>query len=142
DLDLAVRRPRAAERALVHNKFTVEVPITKTGRAATTATVSIKRGRETVESQKVSLPAGAAEQSVSLTFTPRQPGRFVYTASIEGEAGERYLGNNAVHFPLRVDSEPIRVLYLEGYLRTEAKFLKAQLEDDPDVALVSVVRRL
>src|SRR5205807_4235676 len=101
----------------------------------------IKRGQETVVSQKVSLGSGGVEQTVSLTFTPRQTGRFVYTAAIEGDAGERYLGNNAVHFPLRVDAEPIRILYVEGHLRTEAKFLKAQLEDDPDVALVSVMRR-
>jgi hypothetical protein len=141
DLDLAVRRPHAPERALVHNALTIDVPIGKTGQAATTATVSIKRGRETVVSQKVTLGAGGVEREISLTFTPRQPGRFVYTAAIEGDAGERYLSNNAVHFPLRVDAEPIRLLYVEGYLRTEAKFLKAQLEDDPDIALVSVVRR-
>jgi hypothetical protein len=141
DLDLAVRRPRAPERALVHNALTIDVPITKTGKNACSATVSIKRGRETVESQKVELPAGGSEREVSLTFTPRQPGRFVYTAAIESDSGERYLGNNAVHFPLRVDAEPIRVLYVEGYLRTEAKFLKAQLADDPDVRLTWDMRR-
>ncbi len=142
DLDLAVRRPRAPERALVHNALTIDVPIAKTGQASSQATVSIKRGRETLASQKVSLGEGGVEQMVSLTFTPHQPGRFVYTAAIEGEAGERYLGNNAVHFPLRVDAEPIRVLYVEGHLRAEAKFLKAHLEDDLDVALKFVIRRL
>src|SRR5262249_24697265 len=56
--------------------------------------------------------------------------------------GERFLGNNAVHFPLRVDAEPIKVLYVEGFLRYEFKYLKARLEDDPDVGLVTVVRRV
>jgi uncharacterized membrane protein len=43
---------------------------------------------------------------------------------------------------LRVDAEPIKVLYLEGFLRYEYKYLKARLEDDPDVALLSEARRV
>jgi uncharacterized membrane protein len=141
DLDLAVRRPQAPERVMVHNEVRVEVPVVKTGAPGTQATVSLKRGRETLASQRITLGENNAEQLVPLTFTPRQPGSFVFTAAIEGDAGEKYLGNNAVNFPLRVDAEPIRVLYLEGYLRYEYKYLKARLEDDPDVALVADVRR-
>jgi uncharacterized membrane protein len=142
DLDLIVRKPQAPGRVLVHNEMRVEVPVSKTGKAAAEATVSIKRGREVLASQKVTLPEGEAEQIVPLTFTPQQPGHFVFTAAVEGAAGERFLGNNAVHFPVRVDKEPIKVLYLEGFLRWEYKYLKARLEDDPDVALASVVRRV
>src|SRR5262249_10338066 len=105
------------------------------------ATVALKRGRETLASQEVTLGEGNAEQLVPLTFTPRQPGSFVFTASVQGAAAEKDLTNNAVNFPLRVDAEPVKVLYLEGYLRYEYKFLKARLEDDPDVALVADVRR-
>src|SRR5206468_8763384 len=62
-------------------------------------------------------------------------------AVVAADAGERFLGNNSMHFPVRVDAEAIRVLYLEGFLREEYKFLKRRFEDDPDVSLVSVVRR-
>jgi uncharacterized membrane protein len=51
------------------------------------------------------------------------------------------LSNNARHFPLQVDADAIKVFYIEGFLRYEYKFLKNRLEDDPDVSLVSVVRR-
>ncbi len=142
DLDLAVRKPQVPARVLVHNEMRVEVPVSKTGRPAAEATVSLKRGREVLASQKVNFDTGAAEQVVPLTFTPHQPGSFVFTASVESSTGERYLGNNAVSFPLRVDAEPIKVLYVEGFLRYEYKYLKARLEDDPDVGLVSVVRRV
>ena len=142
DLDLAVRKPRAPERAMVHNELSVTVPVVKTGRPEATVTVAIKRGRETITATKLKLPQGNTERLVELKFTPKQPGSFVYTAVVQGDVSERYLGNNAVHFPLRVDAEPIRVLYVEGFLRNEFKFLKARLEDDLDIALASVVRRV
>jgi uncharacterized membrane protein len=142
DLDLAVRKPQVPARVLVHNEMRIEVPVSKSGRPATEATVFLKRGREVLASQKVTFAAGAAEQVVPLTFTPRQPGSFVFTASVESSSGERYLGNNAVYFPLRVDDKRIRVLYVEGFLRYEYKYLKARLEDDPDIDLDTVVRRV
>jgi uncharacterized membrane protein len=140
--DLAVRQVRAPERAMVNNEIKVEAVVSKTGAPATEATVEIKRGRDTFATQKVSFGPGAGEQKVSLNLTPRQAGTFVLTAEVKAPAGERVLANNSAHFPLRVDVEPIRVLYLEGFLRYEYKYLKNRLEDDPDVNLVSVVRRV
>ncbi|HWG45813.1 MAG TPA: hypothetical protein VN688_23835 [Gemmataceae bacterium] len=142
DIDWAVRKPQAPGRVLVHNEMRVEVPVSKTGKAGTEATVSIKRGREVLASQKIKLAEGDGEQLVPLTFTPAQPGNFVFTAAVDGATGERFLGNNVAHFPLQVDKEPIKVLYLDGFLRWEYKYLKARLEDDPDIGLVSVVRRI
>ena len=76
-----------------------------------------------------------------MTFTPSEAGSFVYTASVSTDIGEQLLANNSRHFPLQVDADAIGVLYLEGFLRYEYKYLKNRLEDDPDVSLVSVVRR-
>ena len=142
DLNLAVGKPAAPEHARIHNEIRVGVPVSKTGAVAATATVSLRLGRDVLASQKVDFGPGRAEQVVSLAYTPHQAGDFVFTASVEAEAGERYLGDNAAQFPMRVDAEPMRVLYVEGFLRYEYKYLKARLEDDPDVALVSVVRRV
>ena len=140
-LDLAIKSVQAPERAMVHNEIKVECLVTKSGGPATNATVLIKRGRETLASQNVAFAAGDGEQKISVPFTPAQPGSFVFTAAVESEAGDRAPANNSRHFPLRVDAEPIRVLYLEGFLRYEFKFLKDRLEDDPDIGLVSLVRR-
>jgi uncharacterized membrane protein len=140
-LDLAVRRVQAPERVMIHNEIKVDVLVSKTAGPATRATVTIKRGREVFVNQQVSFGPGDGEQRVSLKFKPSQAGHFVFTASVAADAGERLLANNSMHFPLRVDAEAIRVLYLEGFLREEYKFLKRRFEDDPDVSLVSIVRR-
>lgn len=141
NLDLAVRKVHAPERAMVNNEVKVELLLAKLAGPATEATVFLKRGREEFARKKVSFAAAETEKIVNMTLTSRQAGSFVFTASIDAGTGERNLSNNTAHFPLRVDAEPIRVLYLEGFLRHEYKFLKNRLEDDPDISLVSIVRR-
>jgi uncharacterized membrane protein len=141
ELDLAVDRAQAQPRVRAQNEVPVQVLLSKKGPAPADATVSIRRGPEVLASQKVHFQAGEEHKEVSLTFTPQQPGSFVVTAAVEAATGERDLTNNAQNFPLRVDADPIRVLYLEGFLRYEYKFLKALLEDDPDVELTCHVRR-
>jgi uncharacterized membrane protein len=140
-LDLALQDVQAPKRVIVYNEIKVDMLVSKTAGPAVEATVAIKRGREEVVRQEMSLPEGDARERVSLTFAPAEAGSFVYTASVETPVGERLLANNAGHFPLLVEAEPIRVFYVEGFLRHEYKFLKNRLEDDPDVGLVSVVRR-
>jgi uncharacterized membrane protein len=140
-LDLAVRNVKAPERVIVQNEVKVDVLVVKTAGPAVEAVVSIRRGGSELASQRVALPAGSMEQLVSVPLKPAEPGTFVLTAAVAAEAGERLAANNAQHFPLQVDAEAIKVLYLEGFLRYEYKFLKARLEDDPDVRLVAIVRR-
>lgn len=140
-LDLAVRDPVAPTRAMVNNGVRVSVPVLKKGGPPVDATVHIRRGTDEFASRPVSFGPGDGEQTVVLEATPREAGDFVFTASVEAATAERYLANNAAHFPLRVDKEKIKVLYLEGFLRFEFKYLKAHLEEDPDVKVESVVRQ-
>jgi hypothetical protein len=140
-LDLAVARVTSPSRAMVNNTVQVEVLVSKSSGPAVQANVKVRRGQTEFAAQAVDLPAGNVEQLVSLSFAPREAGRFVFTASVAAQAGERQQANNARHFPLQVDARPIRVLYVEGFLRDEFKFLSARLRDDPDVSLVTVVRR-
>jgi hypothetical protein len=142
DFDLAVRKPEDQPRVMVHNEVTVKVPVLKRGKPASKATVTLRRGREVLASKKVKFPAGDGEQLVSLSYKPDQPGWFELTAEVEGPASESDLSNNAVNFPLEVVKDPIRVLYVEGFLRSEYTFLVRHFrEKDPDVSLVPVPRR-
>lgn len=141
-LDVALRVVKSDKSVIVHNATKVDVQVTKSAGPATTATVTIQRGRDAVATQQVNLPAGQTESVVSLQFTPAETGNFVYTAAVAAESGERQLANNREHFPLQVNADPIRVFYIDGFLRYEYRFLVAALKDDPDVSLVSVVRRL
>lgn len=140
-LDLALHAVRAPQRALVDNECEITCEIAKSGGPALVATLAIKRGTEILASQEIDLPEGTSRQPVALRMRPREPGTFVLTAQIEAEAGERLPANNFKHFPLQVDAEGIKVLYLEGYLRYEFRFLKNRFEQDPDINLTAIVRR-
>ncbi len=140
-LDLALHAVRAPQRVMVDNECEITCEIAKTAGPALAATLAIKRGTEILASQEIDLPEGTSRQPIALRLRPREPGAFVLTAQIETEAGERLAANNLKHFPLQVDAEGIKVLYLEGYLRYEFRFLKNRLEEDPDINLAAVVRR-
>ncbi|MBY0231813.1 MAG: hypothetical protein K2W96_21205, partial [Gemmataceae bacterium] len=138
DLDLAVRKPADPPPVLVHNEASIVVPVAKKGAPALEATVTLRRGMEVLATKKVALGKGDVEEAVALSFKPDTAGVFQLTASVEGAAGEADLSNNAANLDLRVIKDPIRVLYVEGFLRSEYTFLVRHfMERDPDVALAA-----
>jgi hypothetical protein len=141
DLDLAIERPQVQPRVRIQHEVPVKVVVSKTGQGGAKAKVFLRRGKEVLASKDITFGGGKGAQEVDLNFVPREPGSFVLTAAVEAASGEKYLGNNAQHFPIRVDAEPIKIFYLEGFLRYEYKYLKERLEDDPDVELRTHVRR-
>jgi uncharacterized membrane protein len=140
--DLELVDVKAIDRVMVNNSIQVAVTVAKHAGPQIEATITIKRGTDTpVAQQTITLPEGDSKQQLRLTFAPAEAGSFVYTATVQSEAGEKRLANNARHFPLQVDGDAIGVLYLEGFLRYEYKYLRRRLENDPDLHLISVVRR-
>ena len=139
--DIAVRNVEAPQRAMVHNEVPVAVMLSKDGGDAVELPVSIERAGQVVQTQTISLGSGMARQMVTLSMTPGTPGDFVYTVRIAPPAGDRNVTNNQAMFKLRVDRDPIRVLLVEGVLRSEFTFLRERLGNDPDIDLVTYVRQ-
>ena len=138
--DLVVASVDAPRRTLVHNSVPVKVLLRKEGGTALDFPVHIERAGTTLVAERVQFDAEATEKLVNLSFTPAAPGDFVLTARVPALPNERSRTNNIAMFKLRVDVEPIRVLYVEGVLRAECKYLRERLSEDPDVDLVSFVR--
>ncbi|MBI1367709.1 MAG: hypothetical protein GC162_03555 [Planctomycetes bacterium] len=138
--DLALLSAEGPARVRVHNAATVQALVRKDGGEATKSTLTIERGGAVLHTQPVDLPAGAITQRVSVTFTPDEPGDFVMTARLATAANEPTGANNMTMFKMRVDAEPMRVLLVEGTLRSELTYLRDRLRQDPDVDLVSFVR--
>lgn len=141
DFDLAVGKPKAPTSARINHEVQVIVPVSKTGGPKMHATASISRGQQIFASKPIDLPAGNGLQSVTLTLTPREAGPFIFTATVRGAAAERFLANNSARFPLLVEKDKIEVVYIEGFLRYEYKYLHDLLENDPDVNLTASVRQ-
>lgn len=126
-------------RVLAHHTAHVEVLLRKEAGPALDVPVRIERGEALFAQTIASLPEGRAERLVNVPVTPEAPGDYVLSARI-GRDAEALAPTASELFRLRVDAEPMRVLYIEGVLRPEARFLRQRLRDDPDIDLVSFFR--
>ena len=138
--DISVDHVEAPSRTLVHNAVAIKALLSKDGGPEMDVPLSIQRSGTSLAVEHVHLPEGPYQELVTISFTPEAAGDFVLAARAAGHAGERTTHNNDRLFKLRVDAEPIRVLYIEGVLRQEYRYLRARLQNDPDVQLITFVR--
>ncbi len=84
-------------------------------------------------------PLMAREQDqllpVRIPYTPDKPGQYKLTLRAPGQRGELVARNNELSAYLTVREGGLRVLYLEGELRWEQKFLKRSLDASQDIEL-------
>jgi len=92
--------------------------------------IAISEGENVVSRGMLKL-AGPAETEVLLSLKPGSPGLHFYKVSVPIAKGEASSVNNSSLFAVRVLSEKLRVLCLEGELTWDFEFLKRQLESDP-----------
>jgi uncharacterized membrane protein len=139
--NVAIQGVAANRRALIGNMVRVAVDLAATGVADNTPVpVSILDGEHPVATRTVQVGSTSAGQRVDLEFVPRRPGELTYTVQAGAAPGELNLADNRQTFPLRVTRKPLTVLYVDGVLRWEGKYLREALTSDPDINLISAVR--
>jgi uncharacterized membrane protein len=167
--DLSIQAVIANQRALAGNAVKVTVLMGATGRIdARNVEVTISDERSVVARKIIRWHAGEMNRGVDLDFQASRPGKLTYTVDVRAQdasAGpghgpapgasttapgaevaaapfhiERNLGNNRAWFPLAVRVQPFTVLYIDGVLRWEGKFMREALAGDPDLNVLSSVR--
>ncbi len=79
-------------------------------------------------------------QRVVLKFTPTETGRIDGVVEIPKLEDEDRLSDNRKAITINVTGPRIKVLYIEGVLREEGKWLMRNLQTDPNVELLYLVR--
>ena len=102
--------------------------------------VVLKQDGKEVGRENVVLDSTHGGQKVTIRFKPEKVGQYVLEASIEPDAAERIKENNTATIPIVVTEPKLRVLYIEGTLRWEYKFLHRTLEYDPNIQILSLVK--
>lgn len=125
----------------VGNLAEVSLFIEALGLAGRVVSVSLKddAGQE-VASQKLTLDGLKGAQKLSLKFTPEKVGRYVYQAGIPVDSDEQIPENNERLVAINVVDPKIKVLYMEGTIRAEYKFLLRTLQVDPNVQLLALLK--
>jgi uncharacterized membrane protein len=89
--------------------------------------------RETVKTLEATAREDDAQLPLEFSYVPQQPGRYKLTVRAAEQPGELVTKNNQLSAFLRVLEGGLRVLYLEGELRYEQKFLRRSLDASQDM---------
>jgi uncharacterized membrane protein len=139
--NVAIHAVAANRHALVGNTVRVGVDLSARGvDEKTRIPVSVIGNNRTLARRTVDRPAGATTVRAELEFTPQRAGEQTYLIQAGPLPGERGLSDNRRAFPLSVRARPLTVVYVDGVLRWEGKFLREALATDPDLNVVSTTR--
>ena len=135
--DAAVVNLAAAEKVYVKNSLEVAGRVRLEGLAGAAVVKLLAEddaGRMTeVARTTVRAPAAGGEEPVRLTWTPQGVGERKIALAVEPQEGEVILANNELSTFVDVVDGGLRVLYLEGALRVEQRFLRRVLAASPDM---------
>ena len=86
-----------------------------------------------VASEELRPPQNGQAVPIELSAVPPTPGEFKLTLQVPKQAGELVTTNNDISTFVTVLKGGVNVLYLEGELRADQKFLRRSLDASPDI---------
>lgn len=89
--------------------------------------------KQTLGPQQIISKIDGQQLEVTFPYTPTKTGQYKLTLVAKQQPGELVTKNNQLESFLNVLEGGLRVLYLEGDLRLEQKFLRRSLNDSPDI---------
>jgi hypothetical protein len=136
--DAAVTNLAVDETVYLENMLEVAGRVRLEGLAGQSAAVVLLAERgdgrvEEVARTTVSTPGEIGEQPIRLEWIPKSLGERKLTLRVEPQDGEVVVTNNELSTFVNVIDGGLRVLYLEGALRVEQRFLRRALAASPDI---------
>ena len=118
----------------------IEVKVRSWDEFSTPVTFGLFRGEERVFSETRSLKGDGKIDQFTFFFEPDAPEADDYVLKIEQADGEVNIANNQANILIDTRKDSLRVLFLEGSLRPEFKFIRRVMEDDHVIDIASVAR--
>ena len=137
DLELFTVRP--TDLSFVEQDVTIGVSVKQRGQLTDRVNVLLVQDGEELKRQTVTVGRDATV-STKFTVNEKDAGLYRYEIRTEPIPGETTVANNSVPFLLRVVSDPIRVLVLEGKPYWDTKFLVRTLAIDPSLEVDCMIR--
>ncbi|HVX62059.1 MAG TPA: glutamine amidotransferase [Pirellulales bacterium] len=138
--DAAIEDMLAAERVFVKNKLPVAGAVRLAGlenqQVAVQLLVETAPGKmEPVATRQLESRQDGEQLPVELVYPPKVPGEFKITLRAAEQPGELVTTNNEMSTFVTVLKGGVNVLYLDGSLSPEQKFLRWSLDASPDIKL-------
>ncbi len=138
--DIQVSRVETPRQALKGSFLVLDVVITQTGFEGQTLPLIVESEGRVVDTQDVPMPDNGEAATVRVRFKVDEAGLRRFKFRIPEQAGEQVPQNNARESVIEVLDRRVKLLYLEGEPRFEAKFIKQALEADPNIQVVLLQR--
>lgn len=138
--DIAVEDLSAPATVFVKNEFPVATTVRAEGMEGKTVPENLRietsPGKmETVATKQLTAKQDGERIAVEQHYTPLVPGEIKVTVSVPPQPGELLVTNNEISTFITVRKGGLNVLYLEGNLAGEQKFLRRSLDSSPDIKL-------
>ena len=136
--DVAVRDLVVDPNVFVKNQLTISGQVRVDGYVNVNIPVRVlfetPAGKmETVAQETIRATADGQLLPIRLNYVPQTPGEYRLTLEAVEQPGELVTTNNRLSTFVRVLSGGLNVLYLEGALRVEQKFIRRALDASPDI---------
>ena len=138
--DVQVTRVETPRSVLKGTSLVVDVVLSQTGYGGQTLPLSVEDDGRIVSTQEVTLPPDGESATVKVRFTANEAGARTFRFKVPTQTGEQVTQNNARNALIQVNDRAEKVLYYEGEPRFEYKFLRAGVEGDKNLQVVSLAR--
>ena len=138
--DVQVTRVETPRSVLKGTALVVDVVLSQTGYGGQTLPLSVEDDGRIVSTQEVTLPPDGESATVKVRFTANEAGARTFRFKVPTQTGEQVTQNNARDALIQVNDRAEKVLYYEGEPRFEYKFLRAGVEGDKNLQVVSLAR--
>lgn len=127
--------------AVVQQPISISVDVEYGGMADGDGEVVLKDNNQVVSRQPIRLSAMAGTRRVSFMWTPTTDGIHKITAECTSRQKEFTLSNNSAHSFVKVQKNKRKVLLVAGAPSPDVTFIKAAVEYDPTVEVVTRIQR-
>jgi len=138
--DLSLVAVSTSQTAIAGSTVRVRALVRARGLAQpASVTLTLREGPQVLASQKLNLAPSHPSAGATLEFPAGRVGTHRYALLVAPVPGEVDKDNNTEMFTLTVKDPKVRVLYVEGRLRWDYKFLRRILNSDPNVRLTCLI---
>lgn len=139
--DVSVSTLEVASQAALANQLPVTATVHAVGLTGRVVHAKLLDGETELEDREITLNDTTTGEKVAFEYVPKVPGRHTLTVRVEPVEGEAMTLNNARSAATVVAATKIRVLYIEGALRSEYGVIVDRfLAKDPDLEYCSLIR--
>jgi hypothetical protein len=140
DRDIEIQRVETPRRVLVHSTLVADLLVRQRGYAGRRVPVVVEDAGQIVARTEVTLPPDGDATPLEVHATMDHPGPRLVTFSIPVQPGEQVTQNNAQTALVDVRASRPKILYVEGALRYEVRFIRAAIAPDSNLQLVVLQR--